>query len=288
MYQTIFCSILFFIYVPVVYAYQRLQLYGFRLFCFLIFTRCITITIIITDAAAVPKNKVVIAYTGFDDKQGLLQTLRQVIKTIKRRVSDGEVVITPIIENTTEKINSESNNAMEIDQQDSESNRALGNQNNTSITSSTSVYSLEGNALSPGAKKTRGRPRGGSNTSKDSNNNATSDKHQTVDVSVGSGEMRVRGRSRNSSAAENEHEDIESNNNSNLKHTTTTTNTTTTSPKKKSTTTTSTENNFIVPEEMITGWQIEALECSVSILSSQTDYSAASCTHVIVNANSNA
>jgi len=115
----------------------------------------------------VPKNKVVIAYTGFDDKQGLLQTLRQLIKTIKRRVSDGDVVITPIIENTTDKTNSESNEAMDIDQQDGDSNTAIGNQNNTintsntRSTSSTSLHSLEGNALSPGTKKTRGRPRGG-------------------------------------------------------------------------------------------------------------------------------
>ncbi len=257
---------------------------------FLIFGRCITISIMITDAAALPKNKVVIAYTGFDDKQSLLQTLRQLIKTIKRRVSDGEVVITPINENTTEKINSESNNAMEIGQQDTESNLAIDNRNNTCSTSCTSVNSLvESNALSPGAKKTRGRPRGGSNTSRDSNNNATSDKHQTVEVSVGSADKRVRGRSRYSSTAENENEDIQSDNNMNPKHTTTTTTTnTTTSPKKKTTTTTTTENHFIAPEEMIAAWQIEALECSVSILSSQTDFSAASCTHVIVNANSNA
>jgi len=238
----------------------------------------------------VPKNKVVIAYTGFDDKQGLLQTLRQLIKTIKRRVSDGDVVITPIIENMTDKTNSEGNDAMEIDQQDGESNRALDNQNNTSSTSSTSLHSLEGNALSPGIKKKQVRSRGGSTTSRDSNNNATSDKHQIVEVSVKSGEKLVRGRSRHSSAADNEDEDIQSNNNIRPKHTTTTTNATNTitSPKKKNTTTTTTGNHFIVPEEMITGWQIEALECSVSILSSQTDFSAASCTHVIVNADSNA
>ena len=246
---------------------------------------------ITTDASAVPKNKLVIAYTGFDDKHGerstLVQTLRQLIKTIKRRVADGDVVITPIIDNTVTGCSSEANDAMEVDQPDGEDNITSGNKGKAS---STSLNSLEGGALSPDAKKKRGRPRGGSTTSRDSNNNnnnnnnnnSTNEKYQAADTAVGSIDKGVRGRSRNSSAA-----DIQDHLSST--HSSTVATTTTTSPSKKKHTTT-TESSCIVPEEMlqITGWQIEALECSVSILSNQSDFSAASCTHVIVNANSSA
>ena len=239
-----------------------------------------------------PKNKLVIAYTGFDDKHGerstLVQTLRQLIKTIKRRVSDGDVITTPIIDNTIIGGTSEANDTMEVEQPDGDSNWTTSNKGNPS---STTLNSLEGGALSPDAKKKRGRPRGGSTTSRDSNsnnnnnnnnnNNSYNEKDQAVDVSVGSTDKRVRGRSRNSSAAEIQ-DHLSSTHDSTVAITTT-------SPSKKKPATT-TESSCIVPEEMlqITGWQIEALECSVSILSNQSDFSAASCTHVIVNANSSA